>query len=1063
VTVEEKTRSAEEIFKEFKEHSITEFFRKNSQMLGYAGKVRSLTTIVHEYVTNSVTYDTPTVVKIDGRIAVIEIGRLIDDLMNMRREKTVAEGQVESLRGLDNLMALCFDKNSLKLEFKRIKSVHRHRLGADEKIFTIKTIEGSVVEATKHHSLFTLEGGSIVPIKAEALSAGSYIAVPSKGWAPDLNAVSEINLIEEFLKLPPETTEKIGVYGVRSLLYANRTLKNRVKSVLSARDRHYTFYAHYMSCDRLPINLLRHLDPNERIEFYRCKVGFKKGTRTVPNIIKVDEKLARFLGLFTAEGSLRSDLRGIALSFNSDETELIKLAASLVEDIFGIAPQISYAHKTAINVTVQNEIVALVMKNVFGYGHKAREKIVPQIVFNFNKNNMEQFVMAYLCGDGYPAKLLSETMLKGLSLNDLNLKVTAATASKVLLTHLSYLMSALGISCSLQSVKAKSRGINGVEANSGESYRLEFWTKQKISPFNFYPIKEGGIYEIKEPKIKWALSNCGQKTILIEKIKSIDNQISMMEDARLFLNGDIGVVRIIEKSAREPREGEYVYDYSVENDENFVGGIGPICLHNSLDACEEAGILPEIDVRVKELSENKYSVYVRDNGPGIPSKHVGKALASVLTGTKFHRYMQQRGQQGIGAGGCTIFALITTGKGIHVKSSTGKEAYECDLSIDIKGNRPLVNNLVQINPDFHGLAVEGEFGEVKYERSEHGVYEYARRTALSNPHAAIRLVEPDGSESVFPRSVSTMPRRPRQILPHPLGISASDLLDFAHASESRKITSFLVDSFSRVTHEKVRELEAIARDVDFGKPPKQLSWEDATKIVNAFKQVKWIGPELDAMSTIGEKQIEVAMRNILDPKFISVVERKPQVFKGGVPFVVEVGIAYGGKAGRTNGETVSGNILRFANKVPLLFDTGSCAITEAVNGIDWKRYSIANFDEEPVSVLVNVSSVYIPYSGVGKQAIAQEDEIVEEIKLAVQDAGRKLQRFLSGERHRSIQESGYKTIMRYVSQLASDLEEITGRKREETEKELRSLIDRKYKNLFGEKGEEIEAAGQRQD
>ncbi len=473
-------------------------------------------------------------------------------------------------------------------------------------------------------------------------------------------------------------------------------------------------------------------------------------------------------------------------------------------------------------------------------------------------------------------------------------------------------------------------------------------------------------------------------------------------------------------------------------------------LTNSLDATEEANILPDIEVRVKEVSESRYSIYVRDNGPGIPSKHVGKALASVLTGTKFHRYMQQRGQQGIGAGGCTIFALITTGNGIRVRSSTGKEAYECDLSIDIKGNKPLVNNLEKIEPNFRGLEISGEFGETKYEKSDHGVYEYVRRTALSNPHASIKLVEPEGGEAIFPRSVEKMPAKPRQIKPHPLGLSTSDLLDFARASESRKVTSFLEDTFSRVSHERAKEAAELAKDVDFEKSPKELTWQDAEKIVNAFKQMKWIAPELDALSTIGEQQIEVAIKNILDPRFVSVVERKPRVFKGGIPFVVEVGIAYGGKSGKQSGETVSGSILRFANKVPLLFDTGSCAITEAVNGIDWKRYSIARFEEEPVSVLVNVSSVYIPYSGVGKQAIAQEDEIVEEIKLAVQDAGRKLERYLSGERHKSLQESGYKTIARYVSQLSADLEEITGRKKEETEKELKSLIEKKYKNLFKE-------------
>ncbi len=474
---------------------------------------------------------------------------------------------------------------------------------------------------------------------------------------------------------------------------------------------------------------------------------------------------------------------------------------------------------------------------------------------------------------------------------------------------------------------------------------------------------------------------------------------------------------------------------------------------NSLDACEEANILPSIDVVVKEISENKYGIGVTDNGPGIPKGIVGKALASVLSGTKFHRYMQQRGQQGIGAGGCTLFALITTGKGIHVKSGTGKDQFECNLSVDIRSNKPIISEVTPVPREFRGLSVYGEFGDVKYEKSDHGVYEYIRRTALSNPHISIRLVEPDGNEVAFPRSVEEMPKRAKLIKPHPLGIGASDLLDFARMSSSRKVSSLLVETFSRVSQEKVKELAAIAKDVDFEKEPRALTWAEAERIVNAFGQVKWIAPELDSLSTIGESQIEIAMKNILDPTFLSVVERKPKVFKGGIPFVVEVGIAYGGKAGKANGQMVSGNVLRFANKVPLLFDTGSCAITEAIGGVDWKRYSIAKFDEEPVSVLVNVSSVYIPYSGVGKQAIAQNEEIVEEIKLAVMDAGRKLERYLSGERHRNLQESSYSMIVRYVSQLSGDLSDITGDDRKKIEVELKALVDKKYKDLLKAKEE----------
>lgn len=494
---------------------------------------------------------------------------------------------------------------------------------------------------------------------------------------------------------------------------------------------------------------------------------------------------------------------------------------------------------------------------------------------------------------------------------------------------------------------------------------------------------------------------------------------------------------------------------------------------NSLDACEEADMLPEIKVKIKELGESKYSVTVSDNGPGIPSKLVGKALATVLAGTKFHRYKQQRGQQGIGAAGCTLFSKITAGKSVHARVGTSREKYECDITIDIKSNKPLIENMNKLEGNVKGTEIYAEFGEVKYEKSDHGVYEYIKRTALSNPHISITLIEPDGNEAVFLRATNELPKKAREIKPHPLGITTNDLVEFAQRSESRKITSFLVDNFSRVTPSKIDELRAIVKDVDLDSDPKSLSWQDAEKLVNAFKQIKWMAPELDSLSEIGEKQIEIAIKNILNPVFVSVIERKPKVFRGGIPFVVEAGIAYGGSSGKPKELTreekaaenpppsAEGNVLRFANKVPLLFDASNCAITEAAKGIDWKRYAIASFEEEPISVLVNVSSVYVPYSGVGKQAISQEEEIVDEIKLAVQDCARALQRYLSGVRSQNLKESRYKTIMRYVSQLSGDLSEITGTKKEEIEKALESLVEKRYN--IAEETEEKEESGKEEE
>ncbi|MGC8648783.1 MAG: DNA topoisomerase VI subunit B [Candidatus Micrarchaeia archaeon] len=466
---------------------------------------------------------------------------------------------------------------------------------------------------------------------------------------------------------------------------------------------------------------------------------------------------------------------------------------------------------------------------------------------------------------------------------------------------------------------------------------------------------------------------------------------------------------------------------------------------NSLDACEEAGILPNIEVKIDEIGENKYKISVSDNGPGIPKKYVGKALGTILAGTKFHRYMQQRGQQGIGAAGCLLFAQTTTGKPIHVKSSVGNgKVYTCDIAIDTLKNQPVITNMNEFDDNnFKGLMIEGEFADVKYENSEHGVFEYLKRTALANPHCQINFIDPTGKNNLFVRAINQMPKRSKPIQPHPLGLTTNDLLEFAHYSDSRKISSFLIETFTRITQNKVNELKEIAKNVNFDKPPKEITWLEAEELIKAIKKLKWIAPDATSVIPISEEQIKIALKNILNPEYMSVVERKPKVFRGGIPFIVEAAVAYGGNAGRQTEEGISGNILRFANRVPLLFDSGNCAITEAAKDIDWKRYNI-DIETQPISIFVNVSSVYIPYSGVGKEAISKEDEIIEEIKLAIMEAARGVQNFIRGKEHVAFEVGRYKTIMRYAKQLSLNLSEITNEKQERILNELENLVIKHY-------------------
>ncbi len=488
---------------------------------------------------------------------------------------------------------------------------------------------------------------------------------------------------------------------------------------------------------------------------------------------------------------------------------------------------------------------------------------------------------------------------------------------------------------------------------------------------------------------------------------------------------------------------------------------------NSLDACEEAGILPDITVQIEQLDNGHIRITVEDNGPGIPEKLVGKALGQMLAGTKFNRYMQQRGQQGIGASGAGMFSQITTGRPVKFKTGQGDgKFYEGELKIDFKSNKPIIENKKEADGPYRGLWVQAEFAEVKYDKSDYAPYEYLKRTALMNPHAQILFIEPTGERFLFPRASDLIPQKPQEIQPHPLGITTSDIVEFAHSSQDRKLSSFFVNTFSRFSYGKVEELKALLPEINFEMAPKELKWEQAEQLVNRFKELRWVSPEMDALRPVGPEQVEKALKNIYNPEFMAVTERKPKVFRGGIPFMVEAAIAYGGGTGRrkTDG-SVGGDILRFANRVPLLFDAGGCGMTDAVKTIDWRRYDIKNFENEPVSVLINFVSVHVPYTGAGKQAISGEEEIEEEIRLAVMDAAREMQRYLHGKVREAGREAKKKTILRYISQLAHDLTQLGGKgKPAEIEKKLTKMVEDKYSQLtLEEAGEEAEEEGAKED
>jgi len=506
---------------------------------------------------------------------------------------------------------------------------------------------------------------------------------------------------------------------------------------------------------------------------------------------------------------------------------------------------------------------------------------------------------------------------------------------------------------------------------------------------------------------------------------------------------------------------------------------------NSLDACEEAGILPDIEVKISEMGDEYYEIGVIDNGPGIPEEKIGSALGKLLAGTKFHRLVQTRGQQGIGVSGIILFSQITTGKPTKVISGTNTgKTISLEISIDSKTNSPKITDKHYLDKKFRGLAIRSKFKEIQYKKGQNSVDEYLRRTAISNPHATIKFEDPFQEVTEYIRTVKVLPKIPTQVKPHPRGVTVDEMVSLARYTPARKVSSYLMQAFDRFGQTSIDNIEKLVH-FDLNKDPKKLTWEEAEEIVHAIKETKFIAPNTDNLVPIGEEFIEKSLKSIVNPEFCFVYTRKPSVYKGGYAFQVEVGLAYGGDAGRLisvevvekpkhkkpqkdkNGKVIieeeekpkeirSSEVIRYANKAPLLFDAGGCAITKTVDIIDWRRYGIQNFETSPVTVFVNLISVHIPYTSAGKSAIADEDEIVNEIKLALQDVARRLGSYIIQKRREEDKKEKRKVFSKYAPEVVKALVHTTGADAKLLQKNLDKMVLEKLKM-----DDEAEARGEK--
>jgi DNA topoisomerase-6 subunit B len=473
---------------------------------------------------------------------------------------------------------------------------------------------------------------------------------------------------------------------------------------------------------------------------------------------------------------------------------------------------------------------------------------------------------------------------------------------------------------------------------------------------------------------------------------------------------------------------------------------------NSLDACEEAGIVPTVRVEIKQVSETRFVVAIEDNGPGIVRKQVPKIFGSLLYGSKFHRLRQSRGQQGIGISAAGMYGLLTTGKPVQITTriGKGKQAHHFELVIDTKKNEPRVKRDDEVEWDRdHGTRVEIEL-EGAYRGGQHSVDAYIRQIALANPHAEITYVPPKaeehGASHTFPRVTKEIPPETPEIKPHPFGVELGVLMQMFRDTQARNIRSCLSGDFSRVSSKTALYICETA-GVAASRRPSEISRDEAEKVHQAIQKTKIMAPPTDCIAPIGEDLIEKALRAEVEANFYASVTRKPAIYRGN-PFLVEVGLAYGGDLPAEESVTV----YRYANRVPLQYQQGACAITKSMTGTDWKSYQLQQprgaLPVGPALLMVHIASVWVPFTSESKEAIAHYPEIIKEIRLGLQECGRRVATHIRKRRREADEAKKRAYIERYIPQVAIGLQRIldlSDGQRDTVVKNLSDVLERSRK------------------
>jgi DNA topoisomerase-6 subunit B len=352
------------------------------------------------------------------------------------------------------------------------------------------------------------------------------------------------------------------------------------------------------------------------------------------------------------------------------------------------------------------------------------------------------------------------------------------------------------------------------------------------------------------------------------------------------------------------------------------------------------------------------------------------------------------------------------------------------------------------------------------------VDEYLEQTAIANPHVKLVYHTPEGEIKQYPRTIDELPPQPREIKPHPYGVEFGMMLKMLHDTKSHALVGFLASEFSRVSLSLAQDICKTAKLSPNAKP-RDLHGAAAETFYKAIQSTKIMAPPSNCISPIGERAILHGLYKQIKGEFYTAVTRPPAVYRGN-PFVIEAGLAFGKapeQAVKVKAQNIPlaegedrdddnelASVIRYANRVPLLYQQSACATFKSVLDTSWRNYGVAQsrgaLPAGPMVIFVHMASVWVPFTSESKEAIADYDEIRKEIKLALQECGRRLGVFLR-RRERAKDEFRRRNIFElYIEEVVDACARLKGGKlaKEKLKEQLQKIAN---KRTGGQKIDEI--------